>query len=207
LRRVRQCGRLWILRRRNEHVALHWSVFRPYRSMEYVPLHPRRLESNGAVHTRPPQPCGSLRPAVEVTSRVPSQLQRCDIQSRVFDVTVSQICAGTGKHCPTNMGSEGTPEIVLKDPFGYYFVTFHGCAALHCIVSCCHVSPSFPWVKVGFHRWNGQVSARGVAKSLDFVNWVVDDGLTSLPADAIFTSIDCNPWNISWAQGSFPSVC
>jgi hypothetical protein len=24
------------------------------------------------------------------------------------------------------MGSEGTPEIVLKDEFGYYFVTFHG---------------------------------------------------------------------------------
>jgi hypothetical protein len=35
------------------------------------------------------------------------------------------------------------------------------------------------------------------------VNWIVDDGLTSLPADAIFTSLDCNRWNISWAQGVF----
>ena len=24
------------------------------------------------------------------------------------------------------MGSEGTPEIVMKDEFGYFYVTFHG---------------------------------------------------------------------------------
>lgn len=73
------------------------------------------------------------------------------------------------------MGSEGTPEIVMKDSDGYYYVTFHGWDPTH------------------------DKSARGVAKTQDFVHWLTAG--TNLPGDALFTSVDCNAWNISWAPG------
>jgi hypothetical protein len=38
----------------------------------------------------------------------------------------SQICAGPNKHCLPSMAEEGTPEIVMRDAEGYYYVTFHG---------------------------------------------------------------------------------
>ena len=78
--------------------------------------------------------------------------------------------------CP---GSEGTPDIVYKDAAsGYYYVTFHG------------------WDPAAVQ------SARGVAKTRDFVNWVTADGGVSLSGDALFTSIDCDKWNVPWVGGA-----
>jgi hypothetical protein len=89
----------------------------------------------------------------------------------------SRICSTTRpSHCdPAGMGSEGTPDIVLKDAAGFYYVTFHG--------------------------WDPQQdkSARGVAKTADFVHWITNG--EHLPGDAIFTSTDCDPWRIQWASG------
>eukprot|EP00043_Microstomoeca_roanoka_P007652 m.73780 g.73780 ORF g.73780 m.73780 type:complete len:83 (-) comp13914_c0_seq7:127-375(-) len=78
------------------------------------------------------------------------------------------------------MYDEGTPEIVKKDSEGYFYVTFHG------------------WDAVA-----GK-SARGMAKTKDFVSWVVNG--SGLPNDALFTSLDCNAWNISWAQVLSPTA-
>ena len=46
-------------------------------------------------------------------------------------------------------------------------------------------------------------SARGVAKTADWTNWVTSDGGLTLPGDAIFSSTDCNPWKVpgGWAPG------
>ena len=65
----------------------------------------------------------------------------------------------------------------MKDASGYFFVTFHG--------------------------WDPSAgkSARGVAKTRDFVNWVTSDGGVSLGGDAIFSSTDCDGWDIAWAPG------
>eukprot|EP01116_Phalansterium_solitarium_P006220 TRINITY_DN18525_c0_g1_i1.p1 TRINITY_DN18525_c0_g1~~TRINITY_DN18525_c0_g1_i1.p1 ORF type:complete len:544 (+),score=170.09 TRINITY_DN18525_c0_g1_i1:155-1786(+) len=87
----------------------------------------------------------------------------------------SQICAGSGKHCLTDTVDEGTPDIVSKTAEGYFVVTFHGFA------------------------YTEKKSARGVASTRDFVTWKVDG--FDLPDDAIFSSTDCNPWNITWAAG------
>lgn len=87
----------------------------------------------------------------------------------------SQICAGTDKHCQPSMGSEGTPEIITKDAAGYYYITFHGWDPTH------------------------DASARGVAKTRDFSTWLTAGA--ALPDDAMFTGLDCTPWNISWASG------
>lgn len=86
-----------------------------------------------------------------------------------------RICALPGAHCHVGMVDEGTPEIVLKDADGFFYVTFHG--------------------------WDAgrDQSARGIARTQDFVTWEVTGGL--LPGDAIFTSADCATWNISWAKG------
>ena len=88
----------------------------------------------------------------------------------------SQICNGDNKHCPPDTHDEGTPEIVKKDDQGYYFVTFHGC------------------------NKDATVSARGVAKTMDFVTWETSGD--DLPNDAIFGQIDCNTWNIGWVDGT-----
>ena len=87
----------------------------------------------------------------------------------------SRICAGDEKHCAPSMADEGTPEIVAVDADGFYYVTFHGWDPSHV------------------------ASARGVAKTHDFLTWFVEG--SNLPGDAIFSSIDCNRWNISWAKG------
>ena len=99
----------------------------------------------------------------------------------------SKICAGgiaAGKSCDGEHDGghgthdEGTPEIVKTDAQGYHYVTFHGC-------------------NDGATR-----SARGVARTRDFVSWETDgDGL---PGDAIFGQVDCNQWNVSggWANGT-----
>lgn len=76
---------------------------------------------------------------------------------------------------PGTMGSEGTPDIVGRDSEGFFYVTFHGWDPTH--------------VK----------SARGVAKTPDFVNWYTRG--PRLPGDAIFSSADCNGWNVQWAAG------
>lgn len=85
-----------------------------------------------------------------------------------------QICSGNGKHCTMNTVDEGTPDIVKKVN-GYFYVTFHG------------------------YDYSAKKSARGVAKTPNFVNWIVQD--FDLPGDAIFSSVDCNPWNVTWATG------
>eukprot|EP00035_Acanthoeca_spectabilis_P001937 m.83830 g.83830 ORF g.83830 m.83830 type:complete len:470 (+) comp11244_c0_seq2:30-1439(+) len=86
----------------------------------------------------------------------------------------SRICAGAGKHCPAGMVDEGTPEIVEKIN-GEFVVTFHG------------------------YDYKTRAAARGVARTADFVTWnVIGEGL---PNDAIFSSLDCNDWNVSWAKG------
>lgn len=87
----------------------------------------------------------------------------------------SQICSGTDKHCQPTMSEEGTPDIIGVDAAGYYYVTFHGWDPAHV------------------------QSARGVAKTRDFVTWLVTGA--GLPGDAIFTSLDCNKWDVSWASG------
>lgn len=86
----------------------------------------------------------------------------------------SSICAGSGKHCVPGMGSEGTPDIVAFTEDAGFLVTFHG--------------------------WDPQhvQSARGVAATKDFVTWTTTG--PEVPGDAIFTSTDCNSWNISWAK-------
>jgi hypothetical protein len=86
----------------------------------------------------------------------------------------SQICSGSGKHCDGGTVDEGTPDIVEKSD-SWFYVTFHG------------------------YDYNSKKSARGVARTKDFVIWNVSG--YRLPNDAIFSSVDCNPWNIAWAQG------
>jgi len=88
-----------------------------------------------------------------------------------------QICSGAGKHCSAGTVDEGTPEIVQKDADGYFWVTFHG------------------------YDYQAVSSARGVAKTRDFsrAGWVVSGG--GVPGDAIFSHLDCDSWNISWAGG------
>jgi hypothetical protein len=104
----------------------------------------------------------------------------------------SQICAGSSKHCTTGtigkfyffckrlenfltcLLDEGTPDIVEKRD-GYFYVTFHG------------------------YDYKANKAARGVARTPDFVNWQISG--FSLPGDSIFSPLDCNPWNISWAAG------
>lgn len=88
----------------------------------------------------------------------------------------SQICAGRGKNCDPHTHDEGTPEIVTTDADGYHYVTFHGC-------------------NDGATR-----SARGVAKTKDFVAWETQG--ENLPNDAIFGQVDCNKWNVTWAKGT-----
>ena len=100
----------------------------------------------------------------------------------------ASICEGRGKHCDSRRGNdnvgtvdEGTPQIVSKDAAtGDFFVTFHG--------------------------WDPHTvrSARGVARTRDFVNWQTSGN--GLPQDAIMSRTDCMKWssnNFSWA----PSGC
>lgn len=87
----------------------------------------------------------------------------------------SLICSGADKHCMPSMSEEGTPDIIGRDAEAFYYVTFHGWDPAH-----------------------GK-SARGAAKTRDFVTWLVTGA--GLPGDAMFSSLDCNSWNISWASG------
>ena len=74
------------------------------------------------------------------------------------------ICEGSS-NCPSggHFHDEGTPEIVAKDADGWFFVTFHGC------------------------NDDASVSARGVAKTKDFVEWVTD--ADDLPNDAVSSKL------------------
>ncbi|CAF1220063.1 unnamed protein product [Rotaria sordida] len=83
----------------------------------------------------------------------------------------SRICSGIGNHCTLTMYDEGTPEIIQKIN-GWFYITFHG--------------------------WDGpnNKAARGIARTRDFVNY--DVAGYDLPNDAIFSSLDCNEWNITW---------
>ena len=66
--------------------------------------------------------------------------------------------------------------IPFKPCLAFFFVTFHGC------------------------NDDASISARGVAKTLDFVSWVTEG--SDLPNDAIFGQVDCNAWDIAWANGT-----
>jgi hypothetical protein len=82
----------------------------------------------------------------------------------------NRIC-GPNKHCLVGMVDEGTPEIVTKKD-GWFYVTFHG------------------------YDYNRFKSGRGVARTRDFVTY--DVAGYELPNDALFSSVDCNGWNITW---------
>jgi len=86
----------------------------------------------------------------------------------------SQICSGAGKHCPPATVDEGTPDIIKKEN-DWFYVTFHG------------------------FEYQLKRGARGVAKTKDWHTWEVTG--SDLPGDAMFTGLDCNGWNISWATG------
>lgn len=81
-----------------------------------------------------------------------------------------QIC-GLGKMCPAGTHDEGTPDIVEKRN-GYFVVSFHG---------------AFGHPSIGF---------RGVAKTRDFHNWVVD--APDLPGGPIWSRRDCQTWAVAW---------
>ena len=89
----------------------------------------------------------------------------------------NRICAGPGKHCAPGMVDEGTPDIV-EMAGGEFYVTFHG---------------------YDYARKRG---ARGVARTADFVAWEVAGGANPLPADAIFSSLDCAQWRVPWDAAS-----
>ena len=95
----------------------------------------------------------------------------------------SRIC-GPSKSCPRAV-DEGTPEIVKKAN-GFYYVTFHGVNPAHAVV----------------HAGNGtrpvMKAYRGIAKTRDWHTWVTDSD--DLPADAIWSSRDCQGWSVRWSQ-------
>ena len=88
----------------------------------------------------------------------------------------SAIC-GQGKSCPSGTIDEGTPEISLKTN-GLYYVTFHGV----------NIGAGSPQVITGY---------RGIATTPDFHTWTTSGN--GLPNDAIWSSRDCQGWNISWS--------
>jgi hypothetical protein len=75
----------------------------------------------------------------------------------------SRICQESGK-CPTSVSDEGTPHILTKRN-GFYYVSFHG-----------FLNPR------GF---------RGMAKTMDFVNYVTS--APDLPSGPIYDDSTCNP--------------
>lgn len=54
---------------------------------------------------------------------------------------------------------------------------------------------------VSFHGYDGVRGYRGIAKTIDFVNWVAGDPAYDLPADAILSSRDAVYWHESWGSG------
>ena len=88
----------------------------------------------------------------------------------------SAIC-GQGKSCPSGTIDEGTPEISRKTN-GLYYVTFHGV----------NIGAGSPQVITGY---------RGIATTPDFHTWTTSGN--GLPNDAIWSSRDCQGWNISWS--------
>lgn len=91
----------------------------------------------------------------------------------------SSICAGEDKHCPLGTHDEGTPQIVMKDSDGFFWVTFHG------------ATPSNSGV-------------RGVATTKDFVTWQTQG--RGLPNDVIFSAHDCDA-SANWTVGGLPYTC
>lgn len=90
-----------------------------------------------------------------------------------------KICAGSGKHCRSDMIDEGTPQIVYKKN-GFYYVSFHGAVYLP----------------------NDRVTgARGMARTTNFVDWQVTGGDLSATPDAILSETDCTQWNFDWNGG------
>jgi len=87
----------------------------------------------------------------------------------------SKIC-GSGKSCPAGTADEGTPEISMKSN-GLFYVTFHGAL----------VGAQSPPVVTGY---------RGVAATSDFHTWMTSGN--GLPNDAIWSSRDCQSWNVQW---------
>ena len=85
----------------------------------------------------------------------------------------SEICGRDPRLCPTDMRDEGTPEIISKDSDGYFYVTFHGA--------------EYAAINKG---------ARGVARTLDFVNWQTK--APGLPGTPMLSIADCQRWNVSW---------
>jgi hypothetical protein len=56
---------------------------------------------------------------------------------------------------------------------------------------------------VTFHGYDysAKSAVRGVASTPDFRTWRTAGGPAGLPNDAIFSSMDCAHWNITWAPG------
>jgi hypothetical protein len=91
----------------------------------------------------------------------------------------SAIC-GQGKSCPSGTGSEGTPEIAMKSN-GLFYMTFHGA----------NVGAQSPPVVTGY---------RGVAATSDFHTWTTAG--SGLPNDAMWSSRDCQAWNVQWSPST-----
>ena len=88
----------------------------------------------------------------------------------------SRICIA-GSNCPKGTNEEGTFQIIHKDQAGFFYLTFHGA----------RIYADTIW---GY---------RGIAKTKDFVNWIVADADDSLlPGKAIFTPEQCASWNANW---------
>lgn len=107
-----------------------------------------------------------------------------------------QICAGPNKHCTSNTVDEGTPEIIQKSN-GYFYGSFVACQFVQqlgwprCVGTDRCSAVTFHGYDYGAKR-----SARGVAKTADWHTWIVSGD--DLPGDAIFSGIDCDPWQVDW---------
>lgn len=73
-----------------------------------------------------------------------------------------KICSQSGQ-CPSSVNDEGTPQIIAIDGSGYYYVTLHG-------------------------HLNG-AGYRGLVKTKDFVNWVVNS--SNIPRGPLYAASDC----------------
>jgi len=89
----------------------------------------------------------------------------------------SRICALPNSHCLAKIYDEGTPQIVKKEN-GYFYVTFHGYDHVH-----------------GY---------RGMVKTTDFRNWIVN--ADDLPDGIMLSSQDCKSISAGCIGGGHDSM-